>query len=488
MLAAIVRKELKSILLSPKFPATFGICSLLLLLSTWVGVREYRAAAAQVASARQLVDQEQREATSWADLGNRVFRDPDPLQVFVAGVNNDIGRLSNVNSQEGIKLVHSVYSDDPIFAVFRFIDFAFIVQVVLSLLAVLFTYDAINGEREGGTLALTLSNAVPRAHYIGGKFLGVWLGLVVPLAVPVLLSVLMVMLSGIPFHTDAWLRFAVLVGTSLLYFTFFVLLGVLISALTRRSNTSFLLSLVAWIALVLIIPRAGVMAAGQLIRVPTVAEVDGQVAAYSKDRWGQYLHRMEDRWRERNAPMQGMNEAERDAYRDQHQWQWLEEDDAGRKDVQRDIDGQAARFAEDQRNRAGEQVRLGFMLSRFSPASSYQLAAMKLAGTDVSLKSQYEDAMQAYRRLFNEYRDKKIGESGGGGGIRITVDSERGFTFSAPREAGMLDLGDMPRFAVPVFGPGDYVLPALADCGLLAIAGLLALGGSVLAFMKSDVR
>ena len=489
MLSTIIQKELKTILLSPKFPATFGVCALLLMLSTYVGVKEYKAASAQAAGARQLVEQEQREATTWADLGNRVFREPDPMQVFVAGVHNDIGRLSDVSAMEGIKLTHSIYSDDPIFAVFRFIDFAFIVQVVLSLFAILFTYDAINSELEGGTLALTFSNAVPRARYIGGKLIGAWVGLVAPLSIPVMLSVMIVMLSGVPFQQGHWIRFAALVGVSLLYFTFFILLGVFISALTKRSSVSFLFSLVVWIALVLIVPRAGVMAAGQFVRVPTVAELDGQIAAFSKDRWARQMEEMEKRWIARNAAMQGMSGAERDAYREQHEWAWLEEDDAGRKEVQKDIDRQSAKYTEDMRNRRQQQVLLGLALSRFSPASSFVLAAMQLAGTDVDLKTHYEDAMQSYRQIFNSYREKKQQESGsGGGGIRITVDSERGFSFSAPREAGMLDLSDMPRFETPKTSLGACIGPALADFGFLAVAGLLAFAGAVIAFLRYDVR
>ena len=84
------------------------------------------------------------------------------MQIFASGVNNDIGRLSNISTWTEVKLRQSTYSDDSLFALFRFIDFTFIVQVVLSLFAILFTYDTINGERESGTLKLAFSNAVPR--------------------------------------------------------------------------------------------------------------------------------------------------------------------------------------------------------------------------------------------------------------------------------------------------------------------------------------
>ena len=71
---------------------------------------------------------------------------------------------------------HRVYSDDPILAVFRFLDLTFIIQVVLSLFAIVLTYDSISGEREQGTLRLTFANAVPRGVYLVAKLIGTWLG------------------------------------------------------------------------------------------------------------------------------------------------------------------------------------------------------------------------------------------------------------------------------------------------------------------------
>ena len=42
------------------------------------------------------------------------------------------------------------------------VDWAFIIGYVLSLIALLFTFDAISGERERGTLRLMLANSIPR--------------------------------------------------------------------------------------------------------------------------------------------------------------------------------------------------------------------------------------------------------------------------------------------------------------------------------------
>ncbi|HTK83106.1 MAG TPA: ABC transporter permease subunit [Bacteroidota bacterium] len=488
MTSLVINKELKAIIMSPKFAATFAVCSLLMLLSVYVGIQEYRTSVQQYETATQLVNQEMRESASWQGLTNRTYRRPDPMQIFVSGVNYDVGRWSGINQFSTVKLRHSSYSDDPIFAVFRFVDFSFIVTVVLALFALLFTYDAINGERESGTLQLTFSNAVPRAKYVLGKLIGAWLGLVVPLLVPVALAILMLFVYKIPFSAENWLQLLVLLSVALLYFTVFVSIGLFVSSVTRHSNTSFLIALVIWVLAVLIVPRAGVIVAGQLVPVPSVAEIDGQHDAYSKQRWQQLMNTQEKLWQERNAPTQNMSKEDRESYRDAHLWAWMEQDDSARKTMQKEIDAYAVRLNEDLRNRQATQQELAFILSRFSPASSFQLTAMNLAGTNIDIKSRYEDAMVTYRDAFNKFTEKKQKESGGMGGIRVTFDSDAGFKFDVPRERGTLNLGDLPQFSDPRWQLGGALRSAIIDVGSMALYALLAFVAAFIGFVRYDVR
>lgn len=488
MLKLLIEKELRAILFSPKFAATFAVCAILLLLSVFIGINEYNTAMKQYETARSLADQELREQTSYMSLGTRVFRQPDPMQIFVAGVHNDIGRLSGISSSSEVKLTNSIYSDDPIYAVFRFIDFAFIFQIVLSLFAILFTYDAINGERETGTLQLTFANAIPRAHYILAKFAGTWLGLLLPLLVPILLALLLVLLYGVPLQGEHWGKIAALLGVSLLYFTFFIVFGILVSALTRRSSTSFLFALVTWVVFVLIVPRAGVMLAGQLVPVPSVAEIEGKRNAFEKARWQQHMDEMAERWRQRNSGIANMTPQQREAFRDEHSWEWMKEDEKARKLIEEEIGDYSRRLNEELRNRKAVQERLGFLLSRFSPASAYQLAASSLAGTNIDLKDMYEAAMQDYRKAFRDFRERKMQESGGSSGVRIMISSDGGFQMSGDRSKGTLDLAGMPQFAPPQHTLAAGLVPSLADFGLLAIYSLLAFAGAFRAFLRYDVR
>jgi ABC-type transport system involved in multi-copper enzyme maturation permease subunit len=488
MLSLLVKKELRAIVYSPKFVITFAVASVLILLSIVVGIEEYRAATKAHDAALQLTDQNLRSTTSWMRLSKDVYRKPDPLQVFVTGTANDIGRTSPISQYETVKLKHSPYADDPIFALFRSIDFAFIVTIVLSLFAVLFTYDAVNGEREGGTLQLTFANPVSRARYIMAKLLGSWLGLAVPLVIPVLLGLLLVLLYRVPLTGEHWWRLMMLGGLSLLLFTFFVALGVLVSCVTRRSSVSFLVSLVVWVALVLIVPRAAAMVAGWIQPVPSIAEVEGERDAFAKDAREKSMQQMLLAWRARNELMSALAGIQRDKFREDHMAAWMAEEEERRSEVEKDIDAYSVRLNEDLRNRRETQQRLAFAFARISPAATYQSAAMTLAGTDVDLKSCYEDAMRTYRTQFIQFTEKKQKETGHTGGFRITVDSQSGVKFSAPREGGALDLSELPTFIVPRTALQDIAGGIMLDAGTLILASFFVFASAVAAFLRIDVR
>ena len=108
---------------------------------------------------------------------------------------------------------------------------------------------------------------------------------------------------------------------------------------------------------------------------------------------------------------EGMNEEERQQFMDENRPKWLQEDDDSRQLLQEEIAENERKVNEDLRNRKLEQERLAFVLSRFSPSSTYQLAAMNLAGTNTTLKARYEESMRIYRTAFSQFvEDKRVEE------------------------------------------------------------------------------
>lgn len=488
MFWSLVQKELKAIILSPKFATTFGTLSLLIILSIYIGINEFQASTDQYNTATQLVENQLQQSRSWRGISNKTYRRPDPMQIFVPGTHFDIGRYSNVDGHSDIKLKGSTYSEDPIFAIFRQLDFTLVVTIVFSLFAILFTYNSISGERENGTLKLVFSNSISRTQFILAKITGTWLGLVLPVFIPILIGILLLVIYNVPMTGVQWLSVASLILFSIIYFTFFIVLGVAISASTKFSSVSFLVLLIIWIASVFIIPRVGVMAAGQLVEVPSIAQLESQKDSYAKERWNQYVEELGDALEERNAKMAGMTELEKEEYEDNMSYQWMIEDDKRRKDSEKDIAEYSAKLNEDFRNRKLELEKLALSLSKLSPTSSYMLAVMNLAYTDIHLKTRYEDSITEYKKTFLDYTTKKAEETGARGGITISLSSEGGFKMNDGRSDGSLDVSGVPRYTPPEYTFADVMNPALGNIAVIILFSLVSLGLSFYLFNRYDLR
>jgi ABC-type transport system involved in multi-copper enzyme maturation permease subunit len=297
----------------------------------------------------------------------------------------------------------------------------------------------------------------------------------------------MIFAFSVPFTGAHWLKLMGLYGMSVLLFSFFIALGTLISTLTKRSQVSFLISLVCWVSFVFIIPRAGVVVAGQLVQVPSVAQTESMKDAFEKNEWDKQMKESGLRWAERNKGQENWSKEQKDAYRDEHMWQWMEEEEKERNESKARIEKYYNTLQEDLRNRSNNQVRLAFMLSRFSPVSAYQMAAMNIVATDLNLKTRYEDAINSYKKVFEDYKEKKGKASGGIGGVRIMMSGDGTVKIDTDREAS-LDLSDIPAFILPPVSVGEVVKATVIDTGILMLSIMLAFAVSFYSFLKYDLR
>ena len=488
MFKVLIEKELKAIIQSPKFIATLITVSILTILSFYIGISDYKESVERYNAAENLVKENLQGATSWRSLNSKVYREPNPMSIFVSGVNYDIGRYSPIQNHEAVNLGSSFYSEEPIFAIFRVLDYSFIVIVVFSLFAILFTYNSINGEKEDGTLRLIFSNSVPRAQFISAKFLGSWIGLVIPIVLPFLIGLLLLMLFRVNLSSSEWIRTILLFGASIIYFTLFLGLGIWISSLTNRSSSSFLILLMIWILTVFIVPRFGVMLAGQFVEVKNNAELESMSNAYSKSEWNKYFDELSDIWQERETATAGMTEAEKETYEANHEFEWMIEQDSLRTLAEENMKNYSRKLFEENKNRKKALEQLAFSLTRISPASSFQLAAMSLAGSNIDLKNRYEDSMINYKDKFFDYVNKKQAEDGQSGMMKITISSEGGFNMSGGRGENRLDLSELPQFQKPEVNLASAVNSSVIDFGILLFLTIAIYGISFYSFLKYDPR
>lgn len=484
MFSTVVIKELKALLISRRFIGGWAACTVLILLSAWIGIGEYRRALAFYETGTSLAEEQVREATSWGRLALDVLRRPTPLEAFVAGTSADIGRSSPISTTVPVGLGGSLYEEDPIFALFRMLDLALIVQVVLSLFAILLTYDVVCGEKERGTLRLALACAVPRARFLAAKLVGCWLGLVVPLAIPGVATVLLALAAGVPLGATEWGRLAGLAVVFVAYLTFWVALGVLVSTLSRRPGQAFLASLVAWVVLIFIAPRAAVVAATRLAPVPSPGEVAGQEDAFARQRF-EALRGELVAWTQQQGPppAAGDEAAIEEARR-------LATDEFRRRHAlaEQEIEANSLRLREDLVARQARQRRLALAISRVSPAAALSTAATRLAGTDAALKERFERSLQAYQTEFATFVTARRQETGDDGRVMITAGGPGGVSVRTPQRRARIDATSLPRFRQPVEAPGTIWPTVAVDLAIVGLLALLAAAAAHVRFLRFDAR
>ncbi len=135
------------------------------------------------------------------------------------------------------------------------IDYVFIITYLLSFIPLLFTFDALSGERERGTLRLCLANSISRPALLIGKFLGTLIAVLIPFYFAVLLNLTVI-------STDSWTQLGAAdwgrLGMILLiasgYASIFIAVGLMVSAATRDTRVSLVVLLIIWVALVVFMP------------------------------------------------------------------------------------------------------------------------------------------------------------------------------------------------------------------------------------------
>ncbi len=463
-------KELRDMLGSKKFQLSFIVCSLLIILTFFVGAGNHQLNIVRHEAAVRENLGKMNGMTDWTQVRNtRVFLPPGPLEALVCGVSNDIGRTIEISGTGELVTEDSRYNDNPVMAVFRFLDIDFIFQIVLSLFAILFVFDAVSGEKERGTLRLIFTNPLPRDKFILGKWAGTMLAVCLPMTIPVLTGCLILPLSGVDLTAGEWTRLGIIVFTGFLFFSAFVALSLFISTMSKKSSNAFLILLVLWIFAVLIIPRSAVLLAGNAVEVPSVDQLQAQKTRFRMQSFMEDFEKMDGFVPEnKDDPEKAMAEFN----------QLMEKihDERDRKEQEL-----ADRLNEDRRNRQLVQQKYAFNLARVSPSASFSLAATRLAGTSLGLKEHFIDEAYGYQRSYVEFIRDKTGMSPRGGVVMLMVNDD-------DAEETMIDPGEIPEFDYHGSDLKADLSIASMDIGLLALFNIIFFAGAFAAFLRYDVR
>ena len=194
LLAQIIRKELLDQLLSLRFATACVVCLVVFLLSSIVLTRDFREATSTYNMNRVMHRNEIQQITEvWRlNQGIMVDRPLNAMNILVRGLTPQL--TESIKVQGGRLDFPDSYEQNPVIPLFPAVDFVFIVGIIMSLLALAFSYDSLSGERESGVLKLLMSYSVPRDVVLMGKWIGGYLALITPFVAAFLIGLLVVIM------------------------------------------------------------------------------------------------------------------------------------------------------------------------------------------------------------------------------------------------------------------------------------------------------
>lgn len=473
----IVIKEVRDSFLSSRFQVGTVLAIVLIAVTIGVLVDDYD---------RQVTDFTRRLAANEEHLSEyghlnrmgsvwRVGVRPTPFLSWVRG-------LAQSTHME-------VFDNDPLPVLFPLIDVVFVITIVMSLLALVFTYDLLSGERETGTLRLLATFPLSRTQIVLGKVIGASITVAVPLLAAGLTGALVVAVYGQA--QWGWLHWQTLIPLgvgSFLYLAGFAALGVLVSALFRHAKGSAFGALAVWVVLVLVVPNLAPYVAAQVRPLPSITELQRRIGLMLDTERDDLLTRM---FEERREELRGSDPAiarlleipaadraaavEADAGVRAAQERYSEVMQEVSREANRIQGERAEALEQDFERRQDAQVRLAQRFSLLSPTSAFVYLATDLTETGLRHNERLEIQGEQFGTTLGDWTFAKARS------LREqdpTMDVYNTHT----------DLSGLPRFEYetePTSGRVAAVLP-----WLMALAGyvLVFSVGAVVAFSRYDVR
>ena len=502
MLRIIIWREFLANILTLRFLLGLVICAGLVSLNTWVLVRSYTHRLGDYRRAVDANTNEVRNIQTYSQISYSHSPSAEKKPPLLSILNEGLGgRLGN-----SVKVSHVVVpvkttqhgSDNPYLVVFPRTDLTLVFQIVISLLAFLFSYDAIAGERQSGTLALVLSNPIPRGKLLFGKYLGGILSLTIPLVFSLLVAMLFVFLSPyVVISVSDWARIGIFCLVSLIYMSVFFTLGMLFSTWVGRTTTALILTMFFWVLFVLIFPRASAFTVSKLIPIKSEDHVSFEsyfrlMFSKREDPSQHQLHELsrnferelEDFKKKRHfkllfngsmssyslmgheyvgslvgAPNQLPTFHEFLEFQEELNIQYADEVGRLRKEflIQNPI----------------RQAKLTQQISSFSPASVYWYATAILAGTDLDSHLKFLDEARQYRRgLIRYLRDQNV------------FASEAWYN---PEAFTKIDAGGLPLFRERPESLSTILSRMSFNVGVLILLNVVFFLLTYLLFLRSDV-
>jgi len=477
MLGTLVKKEILTNLFSFRFMAAFVLLLIVIPVTVFILTSDGVKRIDDDSLRRAEIETYLKSFAHFNRLQNIIAPAQPPLPFFslVRGISSDVN-LEN-------------FDNDPLPVMFPLIDLVFIVSILLSLMALLFSYDSVCGEKEDGTLKLMLANGISRSQVILGKILGGITTLLVPFLVSLALGLIIILLNPrIGWRGADWGALGWILAGSVLCYTVFYGLGVFVSARHQASPSSVMTSLFIWVLAVLIIPNLSPYLASFLSPAPSQIKIGRQIDRLTdveRDELGRKLQQERTAELFKKYPIlaetRSLSKAQitelvqrdpafREAYQALTQEIQRAWDDANR--IQNEKANDLRREVE---RKTEAQTRLAKSISIVSPLADFTYLATDLSSTGIRNQSHFSRIAGIWWQSYGEYSRGKIE-------ALQKKDPSLDWWNTA------VDVSDMPRFSYREEDLSGRIRGSLPFFAILMVMIVVVFGAAYISFIGYDVR
>ncbi len=476
MLKNIIQKEILNNIFSSRFLVTFLLLVIIVLATSVILTNDYVRKQDEFSMRQTERENYLRDYAHFNRIGNIINPAQPPLAFYslIRGISLEV----NIEA----------FDNDPLPVMFPLIDLNFIVTILLSLIALLFSYDAICGEREEGTLKLMLSNNVSRAKVLLGKTIGGTLTLLIPFTFSLGLSLIVILINPrISWKGSDWGALGLIFFAAVLYVSLFYCLGILISSRHKTSSSSIMTSLFVWVLFILVIPSLTPYVASFFAKTPSKITIEREVSRLTdteRDALGRKLQKertAEVRKKYPDYPTTRLTREERQRrIKNDPEFKKADEEmtqavNQAWREANRIQNAKVKVIRDDQNRKIERQTKLSIYLSMSSPLSSFTYLATDLSATGMRSLKHFKRLSDSYDGIRGDYQKKKTASLRK---IDPTVDVS-----NSP-----VDVSDMPRFQYTDERLLDRIEGVLPFLTALIIFNILFFSAAYFSFIRYDVR
>ena len=402
MLKMLIKKEITETILDLRFWAVTALFLILIPLGMYVSREDYERRLANYQRQHRMYRQHYGK-----DVGPSVeaqgFRPPPTLSIFARGLDPFMPDKAITSRSGLVREAKEPGIDNPESLLFGKADYLFNVSFIVSLAALIFTFNRISGEREKGTLRLMISNSARRGEILLAKIVGNYLVLLVPFIIALLAALIILNTSSVIIvsSSEIWPALVVIILITLLFILAMVSLGICVSTLTQGSIASIMMLFLVWVLAVLGIPKMSPMIAEAVYPIESRNVVNLAQTIAREDIENEFNEKKSDLFRKCRSEFGithgGISSNPRDEVEKKAYAKYDQEVVVLETECQRRIANAIRKLEQDYRNKRSVQASLGVNLSRISPVSCYTYLISGLAGTGPAEPDKFLDNAERYQ-------------------------------------------------------------------------------------------